>query len=228
MKLTTPSYGEEKTGKATFEVKVAKGEIGPMEPGCNVILYDIAINLELSKNKDPETLLDFYKRMLEMAERQPEGSYYSNQVVKHDHQAPCIIIKKEDLVNQIKELIENHPKVLEAYRQKKQKKMQDIEYKKKEQENLKNKIVSELLDLETSIDSEKISQELLIQYRENLREIESLLIRKFMSGDVFTINGKDYSRVKVVTYARDLLEIVESKIQEEAVEEETKKDSSKR
>ena len=204
MKLTTPSYGEEKTGKATFEVKVAKGKIGPMEPGCNVILYDIAINLELSKNKDPETLLDFYKRMLEMAERQPEGSYYSNQVVKHDRQAPCIIIKKEDLVNQIKELIENHPKVLEAYRQKKQKKMQDIEYEKKEQENLNNKIVSELLDLQASIDSEILSQELLIQY------------------------GKDYSRVKVVTYARDLLEIVESKIQEEVVEEETKKDSSKR
>ena len=99
---------------------------------------------------------------------------------------------------------------------------------KKEKEKLKNEIVSELLDLEVSIDSVDLSQELLIQHREDLREIESLLIRKFMSGDVFTINGKDYSRVKVVTYARDLLEIVESKIQEEAVEEETKKDSSKR
>jgi len=50
-----------------------------------------------------------------------------------------------------------------------------------------------------------------------------------MSDDVFNINGRDYMRGKTRTYARDLLEIVESQIQESGVSvEETRKDAPKR
>jgi len=229
VKQTTPTYGEEKTGKATFEVKVSEAEIGPMEPGCNVMLYDIYINLQLAKKKNPEILLDFYKNMLKIAEQQPDGSYYSNHAVKHNYKDRPIIIKKEDLVNQIKELIKNHPIVLEAYKKEKEKQKQRENDKHKEKEKLKNQIISRLLDLETSIDSYELSPELLLKYRIELKKIESLLTEKFMSDDVFNINGRDYMRGKTRTYARDLLEIVESQIQESGVSvEETRKDAPKR
>ena len=72
MKKTTPSYGEEKTGKATFQVKVPLVPVAPIEKGCNLMIKDIfkrAENNVLAYHCGEINSRTFCNKMMELLEK---------------------------------------------------------------------------------------------------------------------------------------------------------------
>lgn len=216
MKKTTPTYGEEHTGKPYFKVELATAPIGRVIPGNNVVLADIYARV-YQKFDNYEDKIKQLESLLKAVQAHPPKSYFDNW--KFDSQRkitePHLVIVAEDLKN----LIEAKLKELKM-----RKADIALQIRLECRDDKKNAIMNELYSIEYLLDnreqgvnhlrkSKRILESIINQLTENFDQNECFETKWIFSKRTGDYLKKSILTAQVLEFARDLFDIIDEKLQ---------------